>query len=203
MHNLMFWDSLLQLDNLSCAQSSFQDMISHQSNTLVWTSNFKLWMGPFRCAQIQGLGSDFQEYPNVLYKEIGSCIYLLFPQGGYHVRAIEANARKDVQFQLFPRVPGDPLPFLLLDGHGSRLQLSSLRYMNHLEHPWIVCIGLPNGTALWKVGDAAEKNCCWKMSITKFKRDLVLFKIIMGLPPTTTNTDIFPLCNRVFVKSFT
>ena len=61
-------------------------------------------------------------------------------------------------FNLFPRIPGGPLPFLLLDGHGSRLQLQFLRYTNDPDHPWIVCLGLPNGTALWQVGDAAEKK---------------------------------------------
>ena len=41
------------------------------------------------------------------------------------------------------------------------------------------------------------------MSITNFKRDLVLFKMRMGLPPTITKNDIVPLCNRAFAKSFT
>ena len=59
-------------------------------------------------------------------------------------------------FDLFPSVPGGPLPFFLIEGHGSRLQLTFLRYMNHLYHPWIVCLGLPNGTALWQIGDDAK-----------------------------------------------
>ena len=105
-------------------------------------------------------------------------------------------------FDIFPRIPGGPLPFLLLDGHGSRLQLPFLRYTNNPYHPWIVCLGLPNGTSLYQVGDAAKQNGCWKMSITKFKRYLVLFKMRMGLPHTITKTDIFPLCNRAFANSF-
>ena len=108
--------------------------------------------------------------------------------------------RMDI-FDLFPRIPGGPLPFLLLDGHGSRLQLPFLRYTNDPDHPWIVCLGLPNRTALWQVGDAAEQNGCWKISITKFKRDLVLYKIRLGLPHKITNTDIVPLCNRAFANS--
>ena len=40
------------------------------------------------------------------------------------------------------------------------------------------------------------------MSITKFKRDLVLFKIRMGLPHTMTKTDIVHLYNREFANSF-
>ena len=77
----------------------------------------------------------------------GSCIYLLSPQGRDHVRAIEANARKDGQFRFF-LVPVGPLTFILLDGHGSRLKLPLLSYTNHPDHPWIVCLGLPNVTAL-------------------------------------------------------
>ena len=51
-------------------------------------------------------------------------------------------------FDPFPRVPSGPLTFLVLDGHGSRLQLPFLRYTNHPDHPWIICLGLPYGTAL-------------------------------------------------------
>ena len=32
-------------------------------------------------------------------RKIGSCIYLLLPQGRDHVSAIEANVRKDRQFR--------------------------------------------------------------------------------------------------------
>ena len=51
----------------------------------------------------------------------------------------------------------------------------------------------------WK---CCQKNGCWKISITKFKRDLVLFKMRMGLPHKITKTDILPLCSRAFVNSF-
>ena len=44
----------------AATRSYFQYTISRQSNTLVWTSNFQWWVGPFWCAQIQGLESDFQ-----------------------------------------------------------------------------------------------------------------------------------------------
>ena len=63
-------------------------------------------------------------------------------------------------------------------------------------------MSLPNGTALWQVGYAAEQNGCLKISITKFKRGLLLFKMRMGLPHTITKTDIVPLCNRAFANSF-
>ena len=40
------------------------------------------------------------------------------------------------------------------------------------------------------------------MSIANFKRDLVLFKMRMGLPHTITKTEIVPLCNQAFANSF-
>ena len=39
---------------------------------------------------------------------------------------------------LFPRLPGGPLSFILLDGHGSRLNLPFLEYINHPDHIWKV-----------------------------------------------------------------
>ena len=47
-------------------------------------------------------------------------------------------------------------PFLLLDVHGSRLEVPFLQYINTLTDHWVVCIGVPYGTALWKVGDSKE-----------------------------------------------
>ena len=68
---------------------------------------------------------------------------------------------------LLPRLPGGPLPFILLDGHDSRLHFPFLGYINHPEHIWKVYLGLPIGTALWKVGNLPEHNGSWKMAKTK------------------------------------
>jgi hypothetical protein len=59
---------------------------------------------------------------------------------------------------LFPRgAEGGPLPFLLLDGHGSRFQLPFLRCTGNKDHKWNVCVGVPNGTAYWQVGRTERK----------------------------------------------
>jgi hypothetical protein len=79
----------------------------------------------------------------------------------------DKDARK--LLNLFPRVEGGPIPFLLLDGHGSRFQLPFMRYIEDNEHKWKVCIGVPNGTAHWQVGDSAEQNGSWKMATTHQK----------------------------------
>ena len=50
-------------------------------------------------------------------------------------------------------------PFLVLNGHGSRLQMPFLRYINTREDQWVVvCIGVPYGTALCQVQDLEEQN---------------------------------------------
>ena len=44
---------------------------------------------------------------------------------------------------LFPRDNQNIKPFLLLDGHGSRLELPFLNYINNPEDHWVVCVGVP------------------------------------------------------------
>ena len=46
----------------------------------------------------------------------------------------------------------------MLDGHGSKMGLPFLCYINDPVNIWIACIGVPYETSLWKVSDAAEKN---------------------------------------------
>ena len=77
------------------------------------------------------------------------------------------------------RNPRDPRPCLLLDGHGSRLSIPFLRYINYLDekgnsiseanHAWHCYIGLPNGTAFWQVGDSSQQNGRFKVNIRREK----------------------------------
>jgi hypothetical protein len=46
--------------------------------------------------------------------------------------------------EIFPQDDGIK-PFLLLDSHGSQLELPFLQYVNNLHYEWIVCIGVPYG----------------------------------------------------------
>ena len=64
-------------------------------------------------------------------------------------------------------------PFLLIDGHNSRFQLNFLSYVIDPAHEWVVCIGVPYGTALWQVGDASEQNGSLNMSLSKAKEWLI------------------------------
>ncbi|KAI2495838.1 hypothetical protein MHU86_18670 [Fragilaria crotonensis] len=71
-------------------------------------------------------------------------------------------------------------PFLLLDGHGSRFDLQFLEYINSRDTMWKACIGVPYGTSYWQVGDSTEQNGCFKMALTKHKRDLLAQKASVG-----------------------
>jgi len=105
-------------------------------------------------------------------------------------------------YNLFPRNDGVK-PFLLLDGHGSRLELPFLQYINNPADHWIVCIGVPYGTSLWQVGDSKEQNGSFNMSMTKGKQILLEKKDMMGLHDEgILDTDMMPLINYAWERSF-
>ena len=66
-------------------------------------------------------------------------------------------------------------PFLILDGHGSRFDLTFLEYINSPINPCNVCIGVPYGTSYWQVGDSTEQNGCFKMCFT-MQREIYLLR---------------------------
>jgi hypothetical protein len=69
--------------------------------------------------------------------------------------------------KIYERVEGGPTPFLLINGHHSRMGLSFLDYITDKEHEWCVCIGVPYGTHLWQTADSSELNGCFKMGVIK------------------------------------
>ena len=94
------------------------------------------------------------------------------------------------------------IPMVLFDAHDSRLQLPFLRYINTPEHKWKFCIGLPNGTHKWQVGDSAQQNGRWKVEWTREKAKLSTFRMRSGLPTCLEKSDILPLVNKVWQRSF-
>ena len=106
-------------------------------------------------------------------------------------------------FDLFDRENGKS-PFLLLDGHNSRFQLPFLEYILNDAHRWTVCIGVPYGTAIWQVADSKEQNGSYKIALARAKKELVDSKLQMHIEPATLcPTDIVPLVNIAWEKSFT
>jgi hypothetical protein len=81
------------------------------------------------------------------------------------------------------RGEGDPPPCLIVDGHGSRLSIPFLRYINNLDehgntvlganHRWKVYIGLPNGTAYWQVADSSYINGRFKLQMRREKETVL------------------------------
>ena len=107
------------------------------------------------------------------------------------------------RLELFPRTDPNVKPFLLLDGHGSRLELPFLKYVNTEAHQWVVCIGVPYGTSYWQVGDSPEQNGCYKMALTSEKAALVLKKQRHCLPnPRVETYEIVIIVNLAWQRSF-
>ena len=103
---------------------------------------------------------------------------------------------------LFPR-ENNVRPFLLLDGHRSRLELPFLQYINTPKDHWVVCIGVPYGTAYWQVGDSKEQNGSFNIAITQAKQDLLETKDTLGLyDEGIVDTDLMPIINSAWKRSF-
>jgi hypothetical protein len=93
-------------------------------------------------------------------------------------------------------------PFLLLDGHGSRFELPFLQYINNPLTHWNVCVGVPYGTLYWQVGDSSEQNICFKMALTKYKRDLLTRKELVGGEFAIEKEDVPCLVSRAWQDLF-
>jgi hypothetical protein len=88
--------------------------------------------------------------------------------------------------------------FLLLDGHGSRMMLPFLQYINNPQHEWVCCIGVPYATHIWQVGGASGLNGAFKINLAKAKGEYLKHR----LKPTFEPTDLVPLLNKAWEKSF-
>ena len=91
------------------------------------------------------------------------------------------------------------IPFLLLDGHHSRLELPFLSYLNDENHKWNVCIGVPYGTHLRQVADSKEQNGTFLLAIAKAKREMYQRN---KMDKKFLPSDIILLINEPFPKSF-
>jgi hypothetical protein len=89
-------------------------------------------------------------------------------------------------------------PFLFLDGHHSRMMLPFLEYINDPETKWFTCFGVPYATHNWQVNNASRLNGAFKIELTKTKRKYIKHRNVPKFDPT----DVVPLINMVFPKSF-
>ena len=94
-------------------------------------------------------------------------------------------------------------PFLLIDGHRSRLDMEFLEYFCNPTHEWAVVMGVPYGTALWKVGDIPEQNGSNNMASVEIKSNIVMDKEkYMCDRPTIEPHKIISIINYAWSKSF-
>jgi hypothetical protein len=103
---------------------------------------------------------------------------------------------------LFPCVPGGPIPMLIVDGHQSCLAPVFVDYINNKKNTWKVCLGIPYATTLWQVGDASEQNGMVKLEWYHEKRELLTWKYSNNLPCVIRPEDVMPLINKIFYKSY-
>jgi len=93
-------------------------------------------------------------------------------------------------------------PFLLLDGHDSRLKISFLQYINNPATEWCVCLGVAYCTSYWQVGSSKQQNGSYKIALNKAKQELVRKKEKFGLKATIEKTDIMIILNNAWRGSF-
>ena len=100
------------------------------------------------------------------------CYVTTSQKGGMNSKILTALFRYMDEQDLFPRKPNGPLPFVLIDGHGSRFGIEFLSYINDPQHLWYVCLGLPYGTHKWQVADSEEQNGAMRCSIGNIKKKI-------------------------------
>jgi hypothetical protein len=150
-----------------------------------------------------GKGKYFPNGPTCSFrgKEIPTLTYIT-ESGGVNGDILVSVLQTLDALDVFPRVPGGPVPFLIIDGHESRLAPTFLKYINDENHIWCVCLGVPYATSYWQVGDSAEQNGCFKIIWYQKKREMVTFKRDRGLPMVIGPEDIIPTLNRCFHHSY-
>jgi hypothetical protein len=77
------------------------------------------------------------------------CFVSCSPKASITSEILVSMMEKIEESKVFPRSEEFGIPFLLLDGHHSRTRLPFLEWVNHPDHPWKVCIGVPYATHIW------------------------------------------------------
>ena len=173
-----------------CGMDIFAEKIGEMSDEIFFENN-------------QGQGKRFPGGPTCVFQGKDIPCLVRFTQSG----SITSEVLVDIlatldKLDVMNRVGGERRPFLLLDGHGSRLELPFLSYINDEAHPWAVCIGVPYGTALWQVGDSSEQNGSYMMALGEYKEKLIAEKDKLDMPLTISPHEIIPMVNYAWSHSF-
>ena len=152
-----------------------------------------------------GSGKLFPGAPVCHYKGIEIPAYVTFNSSGGMDASILTGIFKrldDLGIYNDDRANG-LIPFMLLDGHGSRFDLEFLEYVNDDKNRWNPCIGVPYGTALWQVADSEEQNGKFKHLLTKAKKETYKQRqetLLQDL--CLVRTDIVPILNICWPPAF-
>jgi hypothetical protein len=150
-----------------------------------------------------GPGKYFPNGPTCTYRgKTIPCATYITESGGISGEILVSILRTLDDLDVFPRVPGGPVPVLIIDGHDSRLDPMFLTYINGEGHVWKVCLGVPYATSYWQVGDSREQNGTFKVCWYREKRTFISWKSDRALPLRIQPHDIMPLLNRYFTHSF-
>ena len=152
-----------------------------------------------------GEGNLFPGAPTCVYKDKVIPAYVTFSESGGITATILTNIfRRFDSLEIFDEERSNGIiPFVLLDGHGSRFELKFLEYINHPDHRWNVCLGVPYGTAIWQVADSSQQNGKFKMLFSRAKRELFRSRIeTCQQSMHLVQTDIVPLVNQCWDSSF-
>ena len=159
--------------------------------------------GPSFFIDNYGEGKYFPGGPTCIFKGKKIPAMVRWHPSGSITSEFLTDALKELDVRnVMPRSNPNVKPFILLDGHSSRLELPFLQYINTPKDNWVCCIGVPYGTALWQVGDSKEQNGSFNVAISQAKIDLVSKKETMSLPAVLEPTDMIPLINSAWKKSF-
>ena len=66
------------------------------------------------------------------------CQVYLSPGGGITAEILVSILKSIDDSGILPRIPGGPIPSMLLDGHQTRLDPLFLAYINDLAHFWFI-----------------------------------------------------------------
>ena len=150
-----------------------------------------------------GEGKYFPGGPTCQYNgKTVDCLTYCSPSGGITGEILVKILTYFDEIDLWPRTEGGPLPMLVVDGHQSRLHPMFISYINDKGHEWRVCFGVPYATVLWQVGDASKQNGKFKIEWYRVKEDLMIWKFDNSQPRTLCPTDVMPLMNKIFHKSY-
>lgn len=96
----------------------------------------------------------------------------------------------------------DELDLFPRENNKQPFNLDFLKYIRDDNHPWSVVIGLPYGTHLWQVGDSHAQNGNYKHYEQQFKDILFKEKISRHMSLTLKPTDVVPIVNHAWERSF-